>query len=249
MSLDWLYTFDELAPYRVNTKPGKERLEEQIKNLPSLLITAGISLPKNPKILCLMAGSCIEGIAFAKVYDADVTCIDLQKSLLALGKKEAKRRKLNVRTIVGDIRQISKLVGEKFDLITVLGQPLPHMGIFDFDQAIVGVRKVLANRGTFLVDQSDLIFRILPQYRDAFTPNLDPPVINVHRSLSPRHGYFERLYYSRTRHDVHRIFLWAPWIIEYMLKKNGFREVEVRPYVDPHSMMETFLHTAKGLAG
>lgn len=195
-----------------------------------------------------MAGSCIEGIAFAKVYNADVTCIDLQKSLLAIGNKEAKRRKLNVRTITGDIREIPKLVQGKFDLITILGQPLPHIGIFDFDQVIVGVSKVLARKGTFLVDQSDLIFRILPQYRDAFTPNLDPPVINVHRSLSPRHGYFERLYFGRSRHDVHRIFLWAPWIIEYMLKKNGFREVEVRSYVDPYSMMQTFLHTGKNPA-
>lgn len=248
MSLDWLYTFDELTPYRVNTKQGKERLEGQIKNLPSLLSTAGVSLPKNPKILCLMAGSCIEGIAFAKVYDADVTCVDLQESLLALGRREAKRRKLTVRVIAGDVRDVPKLVRGKFDLITILGQPLPHIGISDFDQVIVGVTNVLAKKGTFLVDQSDLIFRILPQYRDAFTPNLDPPVINVHRSLSPRHGYFERLYYSRTRHDVHRIFLWAPWIIEYMLKKNGFKEVEVRSYVDPYSMMQTFLHTGRSLA-
>jgi MPBQ/MSBQ methyltransferase len=248
LSLDWLYTFDELTPYRVNTKQGKERLEAQIKNLPSLMSTAGISLPKNPRILCLMAGSCIEGIAFAKVYDADVTCVDLQKSMMAIGLKEAKRRKLNVRAIRGDIRELSKLVQGKFDLITILGSPLPHMGIFDFDQAIVGVTKVLAKKGTFLVDQSDLIFRILPQYRDAFISNLDPPVINVHKSLSPRHGYFERLYFSRTRHDVHRTFLWAPWIIEFMLKKNGFREVEVKSYVDPYSMMQTFLHTARSFA-
>lgn len=245
MSLDWLYTLDELAPYRVNTKQGKERLEAQIKNLPTLLSTAGISLPKNPKILCLMAGSCIEGIAFAKIYDADVTCVDLQKSLLALGGKEAKRRKLNVRVIKGDVRETQKLGLGKFDLITILGQPLPHMGIFDFDQVIVGATKLLAKKGTFLVDQSDLIFRILPQYRDAFTPNLNPPTINVHRSLSPRHGYFERLYLGRTKHEVIRSFLWAPWIIEYMLKKNGFREVEVRPYVDPYSMMQTFLHIGK----
>ena len=195
-----------------------------------------------------MAGSCIEGIAFAKVYYANVTCVDLQKSLVTLGNKEAKRRKLNLRAITGDVREIPKIVQGKFDLVTILGQPLPHMGILDFDRVIVGVTNVLGKKGTFLVDQSDLIFRILPQYRDAFAPNLDPPVINVHRSLSPRHGYFERLYYSRSRQDVHRIFLWAPWIIEYMLKKNGFREVEVKSYVDPYSMMQTFLHTGKSLA-
>ena len=104
MSLDWLYDFDELTAYRLDTKTGKERLEAQVKNLPGLLNLAGIVLPKKPRILCLMAGSCIEGIAFAKVYDADVTCVDLQERLLSKGLREAKKRKLKLRVIRGDVR-------------------------------------------------------------------------------------------------------------------------------------------------
>ena len=30
-----------------------------------------------------------------------------------------------------------------------------------------------------------------------------------------------------------------------MLKKNGFSEVEVKPYVDPFNMAQTYLHTAR----
>jgi len=244
LSLDWLYGFDELNAYRLDTKTGRERLEAQIKNLPGLLNLAGITLPKKPRILCLMAGSCIEGIAFAQVYGADVTCVDLQERLLSKGLREAKRRKLKLHVIRGDVREPSKLVSGKFDLVTVLGQPLPHIGIFDFDQTIGGVKKLLAKNGTFLIDQSDLIFRILPQYKDAMTHNLEPPVFSIHRNLNPRHGYFERLYYSRTRHDSYKTYLWAPWIIEYMLKKNGFTEVEVKPYIDPYNMAQTYLHIA-----
>ncbi|HVH16033.1 MAG TPA: class I SAM-dependent methyltransferase [Candidatus Angelobacter sp.] len=246
MSLEWLYGFDELNAYRLDTKKGKERLEARVKNLPELLSAAGISLLKEPRVLCLMAGSCIEGIAFAQIYDADVTCIDLQERLLRIGLREARRRKLKLRVVRGDVREPSKLVSGKFDLVTVLGQPLPHIGIFDFDQTISGVKKLLAKNGTFLIDQSDLIFRILPQYRDAMTHNLDPPVFSVHNSLNARQGYFERLFYSRTRHDVYKTYLWAPWIIEYMLKKNGFREVEVKPYVDLYSTPQTYLHIARG---
>jgi len=245
LSLDWLYGFDELNAYRLDTKTGKERLEAQIKNLPELLNLAGIMLPKKPRILCLMAGSCIEGIAFAQVYDAEVTCIDIQERLLAKGLGEAKKRKLKLHVVRGDVREPSKLVSGKFDLVTVLGQPLPHIGIFDFDQTIGGVKKLLAKNGTFLIDQSDLIFRILPQYKDAMTHNLEPPVFSIHRTLNARHGYFERLYYSRTRHDSYKTYLWAPWIIEYMLKKNGFTNVEVKPYADPYNMAQTYLHTAK----
>jgi len=245
LSLDWLYSLDELNAYRLDRKKGKERLEAQIKNLPGLLTVAGITLPKRPRILCLMAGSCIEGIAFAQVCDADVTCVDMQERLLAKGLREAKKRKLKLRVVRGDVREPSKLVTGKFDLVTVLGQPLPHVGIFDFDQTIEGVEKLLAKNGTFLIDQSDLIFRILPQYRDAMTSNLEPPVLSIHRDFNPRHGYFERLYFGRTRHDAYKIYMWAPWIIEYMLKKNGFTQVEVKPYVDPHSMAQTYLHIAR----
>ena len=176
MSLDWLYGFDELNAYRLDTEKGKERLEAHVKNLPALLSFAGITFPRKPRILCLMAGSCIEGIAFAQVYDADVTCVDLQERLLTKGLREAKKRRLKLHVVHGDVRETSKLVSGKFDLITVLGQPLPHIGIFDFDQTIGGVKKLLAKNGTFLIDQSDLIFRILPQYRDAMTHNLEPPV-------------------------------------------------------------------------
>ncbi len=191
-----------------------------------------------------MAGSCIEAIAFAKVYEADATCLDLQRTLLSLGMKEAKKRRLKIRTIVGDIREVSKLVAGKFDLVTILGQPLPHIGIFDLDKAIIGVKKILGKKGIFLIDQTDLIFRILPQYRDAFTSNANPPVLNIPSSRNPRHGYFERLLYGRTKHTVARAYLWAPWIIEYKLMKNGFAKVDVKPYVDPYSMMQTYLHTA-----
>jgi hypothetical protein len=100
---EWLYGFDELNAYRLDTKKGKERLEAQIKNLPDLLDSARVELPKKARILCLMAGSCVEGIAFAKVYDADVTCIDLQDRLLAKGLKETKKRKLKLQVVKGDV--------------------------------------------------------------------------------------------------------------------------------------------------
>src|SRR5438093_2967388 len=82
---------------------------------------AGIELPRKPRILCLMAGSCIEGIAFAKVYDADVTCVDLQERLLTIGLREAKKRKLKLHVIRCDVREPSKLVSEKFDLVNCSG--------------------------------------------------------------------------------------------------------------------------------
>lgn len=245
MSLEWLYALDELRAYNIDTKEGKDRLASLIKTLPGLLQTARIQLPNKPRILCLMAGSCIEGIAFAELYKAQITCVDLQKRQLEKGRREARQRKINLETVLGDIKNVSRLVSGKFDLVTILGQPLPHISLNDFDQAIVSVKKLLTRKGALLIDQSDLIFRILPQYKDAFTSNTDPPVLSVHHNFSPRHGYFERLIYSQTRHEVAKIYLWAPWIIEYVLKKNNFPLVEVNPYNDAHHGASTFLFTAR----
>ncbi len=134
--MEWLYSFDELRAYRLDTKQGKERLETLLKQLPNILDAAGIKLSAKPRVLCLMAGSCIEGMAFAQLCDADVTCLDLQRTLLSIGEKEAKRRKLSLQTVTSDIRELAKHVKGKFDLITILGSPLPHINIYDFDTVI-----------------------------------------------------------------------------------------------------------------
>ncbi len=164
LSLEWLYSFDELRAYSLKTKQGKERLDSVVKHLPEMLEIAGIALPKKPRVLCLMAGSCVEGIAIAQDYGGEVTCLDLRKEPLAQGAREAKRRKLNLIAVVGDAKELSKYVTGRFDLVTILGSPLPHLSISDFDQIITEVKRVLSKTGNFLVEQSDLIFRIIPQY-------------------------------------------------------------------------------------
>ncbi len=192
-----------------------------------------------------MAGSCIEGIAFAKLYNAEVTCVDLQKAMLARGTREARRRKLHIRTVEADIKEVARHVVGPYELVTILGSPLPHLNTYDFDQVIGQVRRVLGKHGAFLIDQTDMIFRIIPQYRDAFISNLSPPVVNIHSSFNPREGYFERLLYSKSRHQLFKVYLWSPWIITYMLKKNGFDRVDVKPYVDMYTRIQTYLYTAR----
>ncbi len=244
MRLDWEYSLDELRVYSLNTKEGRERLNSVVKHLPEMLEAAGVKLPDKPRILCLMAGACVEGIALAQHYGGEVTCLDVRKEALAQGSREAKRRKLNLRTIIGNAVELSKTTKGKFDLVTIHGSPLPHLSISDFDQVIMAVKKVLAKNGTFFTEQSDLVFRIIPQYRDAFVSNLNPPVVNVHLRFNARQGYFERLYYSKNKHTTFKVHLWSPWIIEYMLKKNGFGKVGVQPYADPFTMAQTYLFTA-----
>jgi MPBQ/MSBQ methyltransferase len=244
LGLDWLYRLDELKVYSVNTERGRERLESFTQHLPDLLNSAGVSLPKTPRVLCLFGGSCAEGIGYAQAFHADVTCLYFQQRMLAIGRSEARRRGLNVRTVKSDAREVAKATKGPFDLVTIHGSPLPHVDINDFDQTVAGVKKVLGDKGTFLIEQSDLIFRVLPQYRDAFVSNLEPVVVNIHRGFNPAKGFFERLYYSGTRKELFKVYLWSPWIIEYVLKKNGFSKVKVQPYADTTTMAQTYLIAA-----
>ncbi len=236
---------DELKVYSVNTEKGKERLEAFTKHLPSLLDSAGISPPRKARVLCLFAGSCNEGIAYAQAFHADVTCLDLQQRMLAIGRAEATRRKLSIKTVQGDAKDVVKVVKGPFDLVTIHGSPLPHVDIYDFDQIVEGVGKVLGKKGMLLIEQSDLIFRVLPQYKDAFVANLEPVVVNMHRSFNPAKGFFERLYYSGNKKVLFKVYLWSPWIMEYVLKKNGFSNVKVQPYADTTTLAQTYLITAR----
>jgi len=236
---------DELKVYSVNTEKGRERLEAFTKHLPNLLDSAGISPPKKARVLCLFAGSCNEGIAYAQAFHADVTCLDLQQRMLAIGRAEATRRKLSIKTVQGDAKDVVKVVKGPFDLVTIHGSPLPHVDIYDFDQIVEGVGKVLGKKGMLLIEQSDLIFRVLPQYKDAFVANLEPVVVNMHRSFNPAKGFFERLYYSGNKKVLFKVYLWSPWIMEYVLKKNGFSNVKVQPYADTTTLAQTYLITAR----
>ncbi len=245
LSLEWLYKLDELRAYSVDTKQGRERLDLFTKHLPGMLEAAGLELPPKPRVLCLMAGSCVEGIAYGQLLQAQVTCLDLQRQMLAKGKREARRRKLKLATATGDAKEVARVTKGQFDLVTIHGSPLPHLNIFEFDQIVDGVKKVLGGHGTFLLEQSDLVFRILSQYRDVIVANLKPVVLNVHKGFNPSQGYFERLYYSRSKHELFRYYLWSPWIVEYVLKKNGFSNVRVKPYADPYAMAQTYLFTSQ----
>jgi len=245
LSLDWIYSQDTLRCFSIDTEQGKSRLRALTQSLPALLDTAHLKLPSNPRVCCLMAGSCIEGIAFCEVYDAKVTCLDTQEKLLARGLKEARKRKLDLVTVVGDARDLESHITGPFDLITVVGSSLPHLSIMEFDRVLAKSKGILSSRGTILVEQSDIIFRILLQYRDVFVTNLKPPVINLHIAFNPRNGYFERLSFTKTRQDNYKTFLWGPWIVEYIMKKTGFSKVEVAPFVDPFFAHQTFLITGR----
>src|SRR2546426_9482216 len=148
---------DELKVYSVNTEKGRERLEAFTKHLPNLLDSAGISPPRKARVLCLFAGSCNEGIAYAQAFHADVTCLDLQQRMLAIGRAEATRRRLSIKTVKGDAKDVAKVVKGPFDLVTIHGSPLPHVDIYVFDQSVQRGAKGLDQDGTVLSELCDLL--------------------------------------------------------------------------------------------
>ena len=236
---------DEHRPYDLARKEGKKRLDSQIHYMPLIFESVHVVLPARARVLSIMAGSCVDAIAIASRYHAEVTCLDLQRKLLVVGAREAGRRKIKLRTIVADARELTRHVRGSFDLIAAFGSPLVHLSISDLDRVVQEVKKVLAKDGLFVIEQKDMIFGILPQYPGAMVKNLEPIVVSIHRKFNAGEGYFERLYYGKKSHGINRVYLWGPWIIDYVLRKNGFSKVETLPFADPFFMMQSYLTKAQ----
>ncbi len=116
--------------------------------------------------------------------------------------------------------------------------------MYELDKIVERVTKILGKNGTCLIKQTDLSFRVLTQYKDAFVANVEPVVVNIHHSFNPVKGYFERLYYSGNKKQLFKAYLWSPWIVEYVMKKNGFPNVKVQPYTDTTTIAQTYLLAA-----
>jgi hypothetical protein len=197
-----------------------------------------------------MAGTCIEGIAFAQLLGGDVTCLDLQKDLLAKGALEAQRRGLEIRVISGDSRELAKSVRGKFHLITAMGEPLGNFDLWDFDQVVCGAKSCLEVNGTLLVEHPDDIFDIFPRSKSDSFLTLKPPRICIHTSsegfaYDAREGYFERLCLGKAGPSIMRSYLWSPSMVNYILRKNGLSHVFSRPYLDPFFSIQTYISSAR----
>jgi len=122
--------------------PVPERLENIMRTLSSHL--AGIG---GRDVLCLAAGGGQQSAVFG-LLGAHVTVLDLCERQLEGDRRAADHYGYPVKTIPGDMRDLSCLAGESFDLVYGTGTPF----VPDVQPVYAGVARVLRPGGVLRVD-------------------------------------------------------------------------------------------------
>lgn len=159
-------------------------------------------LPTNARVLDICAGTGIAGIAMAKATNAKaLTVLDARREDLKKVEKWVEISDLDLKpeAIVGDAREVSKLVGEH-DIALLWGLTMPHFDAFDAVKLFTNVALTLSENGVFLLEETDRVYGILYQvgYKDMLveTKTEEYALISVHEGYDPIRGVFKRTYYK-----------------------------------------------------
>ncbi len=98
------------------------------------------------KVLEIGSGSCNCGIALAK-KGADVTCLDISREQLKIGKQVAKKEGVNLKLIESDMTDLSSIKSDSMDLIISISA---IMYVEDINKVFEEANRVLKNNGRII---------------------------------------------------------------------------------------------------
>jgi len=216
-------------PFDITKDLGIIRLEFLKQRFKSILRKLKVSLDEDSKVLSVLAGTGVDAFALAEIYGCRVVCIEYLKTLAEKGEKYAKKNRLKVEFIVGDARKLLDLIDEKdFDLAILWGNSLPHVDIYSLDTIASQVNRVLAESSPFLLEYFESVYS--KEYR-LVTAECDRyPMVSIHLEFNPMKGCATRVLLCFRENGLceyikYPYFTWSPWIVEYVLRKTGFKEV------------------------
>ncbi|MDK2782725.1 MAG: hypothetical protein PWQ32_314 [Thermococcaceae archaeon] len=159
-------------------------------------------LPDKPRILDICAGTGIAGVAMAKAAGAKaLTVLDEREEDLKKVEKwvEIADLDLKPRIVVGDAKEVAKLVGEH-DVAILWGLTMPHFDAFDAVKLFRNVALTLSNDGVFLLEELDRVYGVFYQtgYKDMLieTKTDEYTLLSVHEGYDQIRGVFKRTYYK-----------------------------------------------------
>ncbi len=208
---------EKLWMYDPRTEVGKKRVEKQKELLEKFLPIRG------GEALDIGCGMGISAFALEEL-GFEVIGIDVQEELVEKAKKIAEELGYKTEFRVMDARKLDFPDGS-FDVVALLGNPLPHLSVYDFDKIVQEAFRVLKSDGVLFLEYADWVRLLHQGYREVL---VEDPFISFHVSLDTTKGQIERLFINLEKGYFFRVKInvWAPWIVEFILRKVGF-EVEM----------------------
>lgn len=208
--------------YNPETLSGKFRMKRLVRILGEYL--AG----KKGKALDVGCGMGVATFALEKLGFKPVG-IDTSKTFIQKAKDIASRKKLISKFYLKKATEIETLK-EVFNTVVFMGNPLPHFSMDELDTAIRKSWNVLNIDGIILFHYMDWVERLFSSYQRVLVEkNQENEVmLSYHSMLDTTSGAFERLFVIPEKGEFFkgRFYIWSPWLLEYLLKKNRFKKIE-----------------------
>jgi MPBQ/MSBQ methyltransferase len=157
------------------------------------------------------------------------TGIDTSREFIKKAKDIASKKKFTTKFYVKKATDIESLK-ESFNVVTFMGNPLPHFSIEELDSAIRKSWNVLNIDGVIFFHYMDWVARLFSSYQRVLVENNqeNEVMLSYHSELDTVNGAFERLFLQPEEGQFFkgRFHIWSPWIIEFLLKHNRFKKIE-----------------------
>ncbi|WP_457752909.1 class I SAM-dependent methyltransferase [Thermococcus sp.] len=152
----------------------------------------------------------------------EVIGIDIQEKAVERAKELAKKRGSKAEFYVMDAKNLS-FKENTFDLVALLGHPLAHFSIWEFDKILQEVKRVLKPQGYIVIQESDFLWTLIRSFEQ---PGLEAEgLVRINIDVNVHEGYLEKLLidFEKGVFSRDRFYIWSPWILRYVLEKNSFK--------------------------
>jgi len=205
--------------YDIESERGRERFMELREILSRHLPI------KNGRALDIDCNAGLSSFALEEL-GFEVVGIDIQEKAIERAKGLAKKRGSKAEFYVMNAKNLD-FKENAFDLVALLGYPLAHFSIWDFDKILQEVKRVLKPQGWIVIQESDFLWTLIRGFNQ---PGLEAEgLIRINIDVNVYEGYLERLLidFEKGIFSRDKFYIWSPWILRYVLEKNGF-EVEFK---------------------
>uniref|UniRef100_A0A7C4YFZ9 Class I SAM-dependent methyltransferase n=1 Tax=candidate division WOR-3 bacterium TaxID=2052148 RepID=A0A7C4YFZ9_UNCW3 len=159
----------------------------------------------------------------------DVIGVDIKEDYIKRAKIYAKKLNSNTKFFIQDTEDLS-FQDNTFDIITMLGNAMPHFSIDSFSKSMKESYRVLKEGGEIIIQYTDWISIIFSFYQRTLIEDNDKGevMISYHSGLNTKEGFIKRFFHipGKGKKFENIFYIWSPWILEYVLKENGFKNIE-----------------------
>jgi len=213
--------------YDIETERGRERFTELME------ILSGNLPVRSGKALDIGCNAGLSSFVLEEL-GFEVVGIDIQEKAVKRAKELARKQGSKAEFYVMDAKNL-EFDENTFDLVALLGYPLAHFSIWDFDEVLQQVKRVLKPQGWIVIQESDFLWTLIRGFNQ---PGLEAEgLVRINIDVNVYEGYLDRLLidFEKGVFSKDKFYIWSPWILRYVLEKNGFQvEFKERDLIISH---------------